>query len=295
MSRRRPGTDDATRVRIASGDDELAAGLLPVLDDLAGPARRLSQARSAALVASIVDAAMTEAPASAAAGSRPAVRESTPRRLAPVLAAALIAAAVVGAAAAVVTTRYFTPVRAHHEPPPAPPAPAPAPTIAPRPPPPPAVETPAPATSKPARVRRPPPRDAAPERALPPDAPAEDVLALANQRRKERAWRDADVLYRRVIRAYPGTNAAVVAEVASATIRLEHLGDAAGALTGYRRALEAQPAGALGEEARWGIAEAFRAVGDARGEAFALRVYLQTHPTSAMAPAARQRLAELKP
>jgi hypothetical protein len=98
-----------------------------------------------------------------------------------------------------------------------------------------------------------------------------------------------------VLKQYPRSDAAVVAEVASATLHLEHLGDAPGALAGYRRALAARPAGALGEEARWGIAEAFRAVGDAKGEAFALRVFLDTHPRSAMATAAKKRLAELKP
>jgi hypothetical protein len=153
--------------------------------------------------------------------------------------------------------------------------------------------------SKPPRTSRPPPPEKAPvekapvEKLLPPDAPAEDVLALANQRRKERAWGKADELYRRVLERYPRTDAAVVAEVASATIHLEHLGDPRGALAAYRRALAARPAGALGEEARWGIAEAFRAVGDAKGEAFALRVFLETHPRSAMAPVARKRLAEL--
>lgn len=295
---RRPGTDDATSVRILSGDDELAAALLPALDDSSGPARRLSHAKASAMVASIVDAALLEVPAVRTEATAPVPRTAAPRRLAPILAVALVAAAVVGAAAAVVTTRYLTPARVREEAPPSPPRNVPAPVV-------PSepeelviddgtiITDPAPRPRKDRDRDKPDPK---PEKIdLPPDAPAEDILALANQRRKERAWKAADELYRRVLKQYPRTDAAIVAEVASATLHLEHLGDAPGALAGYRRALAARPAGALGEEARWGIAEAFRAVGDAKGEAFALRVFLDTHPRSAMAPAAKKRLAELTP
>lgn len=298
----RPGTDDATRVRMLSGDDQLAAVLLPALDDHAGPARRLPQAKTSAMVASIVDLGMKEGPIAEASpttsgASRPA---AAPRRLAPILAAALVVAAVVGAAAAVVTTRYLSPARPEEAAPPTRPRDVPAPVPAPPEPKEVVIDVPVIIEDPPARTRkdkdreRPEPREPREKIELPPDAPAEDILALANQRRKERAWKDADALYRRVIKQYPRSDAAVVAEVASATIHLEHLGDANGALAGYRRALAARPAGALGEEARWGIAEAFRAVGDTRGEAFALGVFLDTHPHSAMASAARKRLAELQ-
>ena len=121
-----------------------------------------------------------------------------------------------------------------------------------------------------------PPRPRPAPSALPDDAPADDVLALANQRRKDRAWRDADLLYRKVAARFRGTDAAIVAELASATLHLEHLGDARGALAGYRRALAARPGGVLGEEARWGMAEATRALGDRAAEAAALRGVLFT-------------------
>jgi len=301
----RPGTDDATRVRMVSGDDQLAAALLPALDDHAGPARRLPQAKAAAIVTSIVDLAMKEGPIAEASptpsgASRPA---ASPRRLAPILAAALVVAAVVGAAAAVVTTRYLSPARPEEAAPPTRPRDVPAPMPAPAEPEEVVIDVPVIIEDPPARTRKDRDRETRESREprgprdkidLPPDAPAEDILALANQRRKERAWKDADALYRRVIKQYPRSDAAVVAEVASATIHLEHLGDANGALAGYRRALAARPAGALGEEARWGIAEAFRAVGDTKGEDLALRVFLDTHPHSAMASAARKRLAELQ-
>jgi hypothetical protein len=297
---RRPGTDDATSVRMISGDDELAAALLPPLDDHSGPARRVPQAKANAMIASIVDAAMHEAPGDNAGDKvdKTAGVNRTPRRLAPLLAVALVAAAVVGAAAAVVTTRYFSPVRVREEAPPSPPnVPAPV-NPPPKEPKPELVFTEPTVIDEPdapkPRTHKPDPKPEPKEKIdLPPDAPAEDILALANQRRKEHAWKDADALYRRVLKQYPRSDASIVAEVASATIHLEHLGDAPGALAGYRRALAARPSGALGEEARWGIAEAFRAVGDAKGEAFALRVFIDTHPRSAMAPLAKKRLSEL--
>ena len=85
----------------------------------------------------------------------------------------------------------------------------------------------------------------------------------------------------------------MVAQLASATLHLEHLGDARGALATYRRALAARPGGELGEEARWGVAEATRALGDRAGEAAALAAFLDAHPGSALAPAAQRRLAAL--
>lgn len=306
MSRRRFETDEATTVRGPHGgaDDDLLAELLPRLDDHSGPARRLPSSKSAAMVASIVETALREAPAPTAAEPKPATAAVTkanrigaasppPRRVIPMLAAALVVAAVVGAAAAVITTRYLTPAQAPQGSPPSPAVPAPAPSA--RPPAPEAPEIEMPTESidtPPPKVKKPPP--APREKTLPPDAPAEDVLALANQRRKERAWRDADELYRRVIKQHPRTDAAIVAEVASATLHLEHLGDPAGALAGYRRALKARPSGELGEEARWGIAEAYRAQRMPADEARALRAFLDGYPASALAPAARKRLAELE-
>jgi hypothetical protein len=131
------------------------------------------------------------------------------------------------------------------------------------------------------------------DRDLPDDAPPADILSLANNRRKEKRWRDADALYRRVMVRHKGSDAAVVAAVASAALHLDRLDDPAGALRRYRRALRVQPSGALAEEARWGVAEALRALGDADAEAEALRAFVSSHPDSANAAAARRRLAEI--
>jgi hypothetical protein len=87
----------------------------------------------------------------------------------------------------------------------------------------------------------------------------------------------------------------MVAEIASAALHLQHLGDPAGALGTFRRTLLARPTGPLAEEARWGIVESHRALGDTHAETLALREFLQHHAASAFAPAARRRLDRIGP
>jgi len=138
--------------------------------------------------------------------------------------------------------------------------------------------------------------------ALPPPAapsavhergPAHDLLRAANQKRRQRRWAEADALYRRVVREFPGTAPAYVALVAQASLHLEHLHDARGALGLYRTALRKHPDGALREEADYGVAEAYRALGRPAAERRALGGFLREHPDSAMAPRATRRLDEL--
>lgn len=300
MSRRRLDTEGATTVITVRGkDDDIAALLLQGLDGHAGPARRLPAKASAAMVRSILDEALKDGPLTRAE-PEPATGAARrgPRRTLALLAAAVVVAASVGAAAAVLVSRELG-ERTARRAPPAPahaPRPAPAETV-------PAEpeeiefdeEVPAEIEMEPATIRRPTPPRPRPERptALADDAPAEDVLALANQRRKEQDWRGADELYRRVVKKFPRTDAAVVAEIASATLHLSQLGDASGALRGYRHALETRPRGPLAEEARWGIAEAHRARGDRTAEYAALTDFLRAHPSSALAPAAIRRQSEL--
>ncbi len=128
-----------------------------------------------------------------------------------------------------------------------------------------------------------------------PAAPTEpeDLLRRANERRAAGGWREAEMLYQRVIRSYPGTDSAYVARVASGELRLQHLGDAQGALRQFQQALRMQPHGVLSEEARHGVAEAWRALGDPAHEAQALKDFLQAHPDSLLAEPAQRRLKEL--
>lgn len=285
--------------------------LLPPADGRTGPARRLDPAVLDDLYLTAVDEALEqrrEDRLPAARAARPARRWR--RGLA--LAAALLLAASVGSGAGAIALHLLdidlggaelapAPEPADRSGPPRSPAP-----VAPRPPaapqevelPPAAVETQPPAPARSVRRERAPPAPrpgADPIAVVPEDVPPEDLLALANERRQRRAWRDADAFYAAVATRFPATDAAVVAEIASAALRLVHLGDAAGALAAYRRALAVRPSGPLAEDARWGIAEVHRTAGDLRAEAAALREFLARHPGSPLAPAARRRLDRIAP
>lgn len=129
----------------------------------------------------------------------------------------------------------------------------------------------------------------------PADEPAapEDLLAQANAARAEHHWREADALYTRVVASARADLAVQAALVASASLHLEHLGDPAGATIRFRSALSSGPRDPLAEDARWGLAESARALGDVAAERRALDEFLVRHPSSARAPRARARRAEL--
>jgi hypothetical protein len=122
---------------------------------------------------------------------------------------------------------------------------------------------------------------------------ATDLLGEANAKRAAKQWKESDALYARVVDRAPKSLAAQTALIASASLHLEHLGDPKGAAQRFRRALAIAPAGALAEEARWGIAEAARANHDATAEAAALDEFLAHHGRSPLAERARTRRAEL--
>jgi hypothetical protein len=113
--------------------------------------------------------------------------------------------------------------------------------------------------------------------------------------RGERRWREAARVYARVASEHPSSEESYVASVALASLRLEHLGDPAGARRGYQRALSAHPSGTLAEECRYGIAQSYRAQDRSSDEAEALRAFLSSHPDGVMAASARARLRTLEP
>ena len=166
----------------------------------------------------------------------------------------------------------------------------------------PVQELPAPVAPTPPSIPAPPPPpepSPAPEPApsvVPPPAPrhpagAQDLLRQANERRAQRRWRDAQALYRRVEREYPGSSPAYVAMLAEAALRLEHLHDAKGALALYRGALRGPST--LREEAAFGVIECYHAMGRSSDEKRALESFVAEHPDSPVAPRARERLQEL--
>lgn len=121
----------------------------------------------------------------------------------------------------------------------------------------------------------------------------DDLLGEANAKRAEKEWRESDLLYGRVVDKAPKSLAAQTALVASGSLHLEHLRDPRGAAKRFRRALELAPSGAVAEDARWGLAEALRALHDDNREAAALDDFLAHHASSPLASRAKARRAEL--
>jgi tetratricopeptide (TPR) repeat protein len=263
--------------------DERSDGALPrgfVLDDGAGPAHRISRAQTGLLVGAIV-----------ARAQQPRRRSVKWLRLVLPLAAVL---AVAGAAAAASWTGHvdrvernrasrsvnlpttFPTPRRHPE------ATVPQPTL---------PLSPEPNTTS-----------------LEPSVPAveglahrphrevrtrEDLIRMASRLREQRLWRQAERTYQQVLDTFPGTEQAYAATMSAASLRLEHLGEARGALRMFEAMIRQRPHGALAEEARYGIAEAYRTLGDARAEARALRAFLVAHPDAAMRPRVEARLRAL--
>jgi hypothetical protein len=233
-----------------------AFALLDSLDE-PGPAAPIGDANARLMIQNAI--ARTMAP------MRP------PRHFARYAVAATICVAIAGTAAAAIWYTKSKPVQElpapaapvppHIEPPPLPPAPA--------------IEPP-------------------PAPAITPHKPsaAQDLLRQANERRAQRRWRDAQALYRRVEREYPGSSPAYVAMLAEASLRLEHLHDAKGALALYHGAFAKGPA-TLREEAAFGVIECYHALHRTKDEKRALEKFVAEHPDSPVAPRARERLQEL--
>jgi tetratricopeptide (TPR) repeat protein len=229
------------------------------LDDGAGPAPYLSPAARDAMLEGVL-------------------AQAYPARRRGVWLAAAIALACIGGGSASAAVYWYA--RSHSEPVQAPPRPQPVEARrveAPRAPAPVAPPIVAPAADEPAAVER------AASRA------PEDWLREGNRLRSARRWKRADQAYSQAAQHAP-RDAAYVAFVASAGVRLEHLHDARGALRHYRAALAASPHGPLDEEIRFGIADAYRALGDTAREQEALASFLREHPESPHAEQARARL-----
>lgn len=117
-----------------------------------------------------------------------------------------------------------------------------------------------------------------------------DELSEANDLRRQGKWQAAEAAYRGIAARYPRAPEATVAQLAAAELRLDHLGDAAGALRMYQSVPRSS---ALGVEALFGVSRAHRALGNTDAEAAALRSLLDAFPTSLQADGARVRLKQL--
>jgi tetratricopeptide (TPR) repeat protein len=125
--------------------------------------------------------------------------------------------------------------------------------------------------------------------ALAPD----DLLQKANRLRSTGEFAEAAATYSQVYERDPHSLSAYVAEVAAASIELEHLAHPARARKLFERALRSYPAGALDLEARQGLSLSLRDLGEAGAEGDALRSLIEHHPKSPAAKRAELRLHEL--
>ena len=123
-------------------------------------------------------------------------------------------------------------------------------------------------------------------------APA-DLLRRANDARKNHKWRDAYGFYQQLRRQHPRSRGAYVATVAAAQLALGKLGKPSAALRLFRRSVSREPSGFLAEESRFGMTEAYRALGNKSQERMTLSAFLKAYPTSALSKRAKSRLRAL--
>jgi hypothetical protein len=257
------------------------------LDDGPGPARIISQRRAEEMI----DAAFERANARVVALPRRA------RRFVPLMAAATVCLALLGALAyaALHRGRWSAHSLRRDEAP----IPAAATQATPAPSPPSAPATPvaevAAETPSTSIDSLPPARAPAAVPASPSAAPdGDDLLRQANELRAQRRWAESLALYERIMRAFPVTPQAYSGGVSAAYLRLDHMGDARGALLLFQSLARRQPGGSLSEEIDWGTARAYRALGDTQQEVKALQAFATNHPDSPRIAALQARMREIE-
>jgi hypothetical protein len=255
---------------VSGDDDDL---LRMPLDDAPGPAQPIDAARAEAIVAAAI---------AKHAETRVVSIRRRPRRAWVYALAAALALLAFGALAAIVRHARV-----------AEPAPPPIASVAIAATAPVATQPPVLDPAAPAIATTEPTTAAAPVVSAPVEPPA-DLLRAANELRSHRKWSEASATYERVLARDPHGSEGYTATVAAASLRLEHLNDARGALKLYRAALAERPNGTLAEESRWGVAEAERALGDHTAEIKALHDFLDHHPDALMGGTAKARLRDLE-
>jgi hypothetical protein len=262
---------------MSSGDERRALGLVE-LDGAQGPAKTLSAAEMEALARRIVSRALV---------SRALTPERPTRRTRWLMAAAVLGlASAAGAAASLVVRKQSTRDPAPHG------------------------ANVATVRERTARVPRAGRQPAGPseQRALEPPATsvsapklpdsrpavavptAADQLGEANRLRAQGLWEQAERAYTRVARSRGARSESSIAAMAAASLRLEHLGDPAGALRLYESVVRQ---GVLIEESLLGIARCHRALGDRTREIQTLKSLITRRPQPVIRDEAQRRLSEL--
>lgn len=138
---------------------------------------------------------------------------------------------------------------------------------------------------------------APPQRAAGPEAreTVPSIKALMSRARQQKAsgdWPGAADAYRTLIRLYPDADEARTSMVSLGQIQLNHLGNVNGALKLFGRYLN-RP-GPLAQEALFGKAEAYRALGDRSMEEKTLAEFLSRFPRGLYAQSVSGRLDHLR-
>jgi tetratricopeptide (TPR) repeat protein len=121
---------------------------------------------------------------------------------------------------------------------------------------------------------------ARPRSVRPREHSSDDLLKLANERRRQKRFAEAVRLYLQIVEKYPRSDEAYVARIAAAGLLLERQKEPRAALRLFLAALRERPQGALAEEARLGLCDALHALSDRAAEERALRDFLAHHADS---------------
>ncbi|MBI5487605.1 MAG: FecR domain-containing protein [Deltaproteobacteria bacterium] len=138
------------------------------------------------------------------------------------------------------------------------------------------------------------PTGAAPPAPTAPEPTPAVLLEEARRRRAGADWSGAETAYEELVARFPSTGEARVALVPLGTLRLEHLGDAVGALRAFETYLARAATGALAEEASWGRIQALRALGRDAAAVDALQEFLAAYPDSLLSGEANALLGTVE-
>lgn len=109
---------------------------------------------------------------------------------------------------------------------------------------------------------------------------AQDLLRMANDRRRKKRFAEALQIYQQIVQQDPSSEEGYVARVAAGGLLLEKKKQPQAALRMFRSALRARPYGSLTEEARLGVCDALALLSDRGAEAQAVREFLAHHGDS---------------
>jgi ferric-dicitrate binding protein FerR (iron transport regulator) len=122
----------------------------------------------------------------------------------------------------------------------------------------------------------------------------EGLLAQAQAMRAAHNWSGASKTYARLLQKYPTSAEARSSLVSHGNLLLDRMGKPARALDLFNKYLASSNRGTLAQEAAYGRAVAFRAIGDARSESGALKSFIKSFPSAIEVSMARLRLEEIE-